>query len=278
MSASRFLSGVCLAMMVLSTSSQGGPVSTDPVLRDDLIKVSRHRVLFGHQSVGANILDGVRELASASGVPLQVVDVKAAVEIGPGTLGHTFVAENGNPLKKLASFEQAIGGNAVDLDMALIKFCYVDIASDTDVKALFKQYQATLGRLRASHPRTVFVHVTAPLTDIQQGPKALMKKWIGRAPYGIAENIRRDEYNELLRQAYAGREPLFDLARVESTGRDGRQVKVEWRGQTLPALAGEFTDDGGHLNAEGRLKAARELISVLAAAGAVAPSVGTVEP
>ena len=278
MLASRFLFGMCLAVMGLAMNSHGGPVSSDSVLRDDLVEVSRHRVLFGHQSVGANILEGVSELAAGAGVPLQIVDVKAAVEVRPGTLGHTFVAENGNPVKKLASFARAMGGSEVELDIALVKFCYVDITSDTDVRALFEQYQATLGRLRASHPRTVFVHVTAPLTDIQQGPKALIKKLIGKAPYGIAENIRRDQYNELLRQAYAGREPLFDLARVESTGRDGRPVKVEWRGQTLPALASELTDDGGHLNAEGRLKVARELISVLAAAGAVAPPVGIAQP
>jgi lysophospholipase L1-like esterase len=39
---------------------------------------------------------------------------------------------------------------------------------------------------------------------------------------------------------------------------------VQWNGGSAPALTPAFTDDGGHLNAAGRLRAARELVSVLA--------------
>jgi len=35
---------------------------------------------------------------------------------------------------------------------------------------------------------------------------------------------------------------------------------------TAPAMAPEYTDDGGHLNALGRARAAREFIAVLARA------------
>jgi hypothetical protein len=119
--------------------------------------------------------------------------------------------------------------------------------------------------LRAKHPATTFVHVTLPLTEEQGGAKALAKRLLGRAPGGTIENVRREEYNTLLRRAYAGREPLFDLARIESTAPDGSAVKVRWNGREAPALAAVYTDDGGHLNAAGRLRAARELVSVLAA-------------
>jgi hypothetical protein len=78
--------------------------------------------------------------------------------------------------------------------------------------------------------------------------------------------VRRDEYNRLLRATYAGREPVFDLARVESTAPDGTRVTVTWNGITAPALSPAYTDDGGHLNARGRLAAAREFLTVLAQA------------
>ena len=82
-----------------------------------------------------------------------------------------------------------------------------------------------------------FEHITAPLTTVQSGFKGSLKKLIGRAPYGAIENVRREEYNELLRQAYRGREPLFDLARVESTTLDETAVTGEWKGSVAPAMA-----------------------------------------
>jgi lysophospholipase L1-like esterase len=101
--------------------------------------------------------------------------------------------------------------------------------------------------------------------------KGLAKRALGRVPSGTVENLRREQYNRLLREAYAGREPLFDLARIESTAPDGSPVRVQWKDMTAPVLYPAYTDDGGHLNAEGRRRAARELIAVLASARAPRP-------
>ena len=234
-------------------------------LADDLKIVAQERVYFGHQSVGKNVLDGLRELSAAQGVAVQVTEVPQASSLkGPG-VGHLFVPENGDPLLKLANFEKALGeGSAVDI--ALVKFCYVDIKADTDMRALFAAYQKTIAELRARNPRTTFVHVTLPLTTVQSGPKAWAKRLMGRAPYGTIENVKRDEYNTLLRRAYAGREPIFDLARVESIDPSGRQATVEWDGKVAPAMVAAYTDDGGHLNHAGKLRAAEEFVRVLAAA------------
>jgi hypothetical protein len=233
-------------------------------VRAELQKIARSRIYFAHQSVGANLIDGLRELAGQEGVALRIAEMPQASGVGPATFGHTFVPQNGEPLKKLENFRAALGSASVDI--ALLKFCYVDINADTDVKALFARYQETIAELRAKNPRTTFVHVTLPLTEVQTGPKALAKRMLGRAPYGTIENVRREQYNALLREAYAGREPIFDLARIESTAPDGTAVRVTWQGQVAPAMSPAYTDDGGHLNAMGRLRAARELIAVLAAA------------
>jgi len=205
------------------------------------------RIYFGHQSVGANILQGVKEL----GAPLSLKD--------------EFLPENGEPLKKLENFAKAVGEGS-RYDIALMKFCYVDIDASTDAQALFARYRATIAELQAKNPRTIFVHVTLPLTTVQTGPKALVKRLLGRAPYGTIENVRRAEYNSLLRRTYGGREPIFDIARIESTAPDGAVATVTWDGSTVPAMAAAYTDDGGHLNAVGRARAAREFIAVLSAA------------
>lgn len=237
----------------------------DRNLRADLERISKRRIFFGHQSVGENVLDGLRDLGRSAGVAARIDLVQTAASVKPGTLGHAFVAENRNPVGKLQAFAEAMAPRSAGVEIALLKFCYLDFTPGTDAKALFERYRSTVDGLRARNPGTTFVHVTAPLTDVEKGAKAFAKRLLGRAPYGFAENLRREEYNALLRQAYGGYEPIFDLARVESTAPDGSAVLAEWQGKTIPAMAAAYTDDGGHLNANGRMRAARELVSVLAA-------------
>ncbi len=246
----------------------------DAGLRADLERVAQRRIFFGHQSVGDNVLDGVKQLATIGGVSVRIAETRTASAVGPATLGHARVGENRYPLRKLQDFEQAFGQQPAGIEIALVKFCYTDITAETDPKALFAQYRDTLERLRTKNPGMILVHVTAPLTHVQGGPKAFVKRLLGRAPYGTIENARREQYNALLRQTYQGRDPIFDLARVESTAPDGTLITAEWQGSVAPALVPAFTDDGHHLNAAGRLRAARELISVLAAAPARAKVAG----
>jgi hypothetical protein len=234
----------------------------------DLRILSGRTIFFGHQSVGENLLEGVQDLASREGVPLRIQETRGAALLA---LGHGLIAENGDPLRKLRSFEEALGSGAV-ADVALMKFCYVDIGSDTDVAGLFARYQETLREMKARHPRTTFVHVTAPLTTVQGGARAIAKRVLGRPPAGLLENARREEFNALMRKAYQGLEPLFDLAREESTGPDGSIEAVTWKGKSVPALHPAYTDDGGHLNQEGRLRAARALVAALAAAPVAGPA------
>ena len=47
-------------------AAREGPYLTAPV-KDDLALVAEARILFGHQSVGSNLLDGLTALAEAAG-------------------------------------------------------------------------------------------------------------------------------------------------------------------------------------------------------------------
>lgn len=238
--------------------------AADPALRADLEKVAGRAIFFGHQSVGANILEGVKELASQEGVALRIVEVGDAGQVGPGTFGHAFIPENGRPDLKLEGLARALGPGPAAVEVAFLKLCFVDVVGTTDARALLERYQATLRTLQARHPRTTFVHVTVPLTTVQSGWKALVKSLLGRAPYGFEENVRREEYNALLRRAYQGKEPLFDVALLESTGPGGRAETTTVKGRTVPSLVPAYTDDGGHLAGVGRRVVARALVRFLA--------------
>jgi hypothetical protein len=248
---------------VAAVAIAGAARAGDPQLRADLEAVARRTILFGHQSVGNDLLAGVRDLAAREGVALRIAEVKSAQGLAPGAFAHTPVAENGNPLLKLQSFERALGQDPAPVDVALVKFCFVDVMERGDAKQLFARYQAALRTLQARHSKTTFVHVTVPITAIPTGPKAFVKRLLGR-DRSQEDNVRREEFNALVRAAYHGREPLFDLARQEATRPDGRTETVEVDGRQVPVLVPAYTHDGGHLNEAGRLRAARELVRLLA--------------
>lgn len=263
-----------LAMTVIACAPTSAPSGAAPAApapaasaapREDLALLAGRSVLFGHQSVGGNILEGVERLVSTAGVGPRVARLDAMVAPSPGVLGHVLLPEDGDPARKMRAFAEAIdrlGDRAPDL--ALMKLCWVDFdAPATDVAALFELYRKTMADLQARHPRTTFVHVTVPLTRPRGGVKATVKRLLGKAPWGVAENARREEFNARMRAAHG--DPVFDLAHLESTGPAGERVTVEWQGRAVPAMSPAFTDDGGHLNVRGQDAVARALVAQLAA-------------
>ena len=81
--------------------------------------------------------------------------------------------------------------------------------------------------------------------------------------YGDIPNVKRNEYNALLKSEYEGKDPILDLAAVESTYPDGKRESFEHDGKVVYALIPGYTYDGGHLNEIGRYRAANELLKVL---------------
>ncbi|MEO6097080.1 MAG: SGNH/GDSL hydrolase family protein [Fibrobacteria bacterium] len=245
--------------------------ATDTDFIRELAVLKRARILFGHQSVGQNILDGLAALltaagdAAAGGPRIRTWDGKSP-DSGSGIVS-AFIGENTHPESKCRAMETLFAQPGVQaFDVALMKFCFVDFGGDTDPAALLAAYRETIAGLKARHPGTVFVHVTAPLTAISLRDKltAPIKHLLGR-PRPEASNIRRNAYNRMLRQAFPG-EPLFDIARLESLRPDGTRAAFRDGDAELDCLAGEYASDGAHLNAEGSRRLARGLVTTLAAA------------
>lgn len=229
-------------------------------------KLGAKSIYFGHMSVGNNIMEGVQDILREN--PDAELDVRETESIDPagkGLFAHSPIGDNMHPLKKIANFKTKIANNIGDhADIAFFKFCYIDIKADRDTEQVLTTYQQTMSRLKQKYPKTTFVHVTVPLTVVQTGWKVPVKKLIGKAPGGYLDNIVRNRFNQKLIGAYAGKEPVFDLARVEATRPDGSVVTFKWEGKTYLGMSGYYASDGRHLNAQGRRYAAEQLIVFLA--------------
>lgn len=238
----------------------------DSVPQEVWARLATKKIYFGHQSVGDNILVGVRELlAQHPQIGLRVQErAELAMPVSP-VLSHSYVGKNELPQTKNDAFTQAIGGALRNnVDMAFFKYCYVDIGPATDPAALFHTYKKTMDDLKKHNPNVMFIHVTAPLTTTQGGWKAMVKKLLGRSLGGYPDNARRNEFNDLLRKEYVGKEPVFDLAKLEATRPDGSMVTFKYQDREYTSLAPEYTEDGGHLNTLGRKIIAEQLLLFLA--------------
>ncbi len=258
---------LCAACGGSSVQQQGVPVPT----RSDLTETAKarlatKRIFFGHQSVGGNILDGLADLVREEpALDLRVVGLDGIPNTVGGFFAHARVGQNGHPAAKTDEFARLLDeGLASRIDIAFHKYCYVDFAENTNANAVFLHYRNTMARLRMTYPNIRLVHVTVPLVAVQTGAKSVVKRILGRAPTGYQDDFLLEEFNELMRQEYAGREPLFDLAAIESTAPDGTQESIRFNRASVRALYPLYTNDGGHLNEIGRRRLAAELIGLLA--------------
>lgn len=244
----------------------------DPGAPIDWAAVRGRRVFFGHQSVGDNILDGMCDLASAAGEAApQVISLDAGgaqglagagstgAPSGDGFLAEAHIGENGDPAAKMADFARLMrGGVGAAVDVALMKFCYVDFGRRTRPDRLFDDYLAMADRLAQEFPDVTLLHATVPLTT---GPSLA--------------NALRGAFNSMLRERYAA-DRIIDIAALETgttpvdrAASDGSRRRIDvpaaFARETLdPAL----TTDGGHLNDLGRRRVATGFLRALASATA----------
>lgn len=247
----------------MTESASEAPVASfNDITPDQWKTLAERRIFFGHQSVGGNVMDGVAELiAGDPRIPLRVAEATTLDSSAGAGLFHARVGTNGDIGSKSEAFASAT--RSLSPSVALLKYCYVDITGASDPELLFREYRDRMLRLRAENPDLIIVHSTMPLTDLEGRREWLMAKVRGGDTKRDL-NLIRSRYNELLRAEYVGKEPVFDIARIESTLADGTRTFFRSRGRDVPFLAPALTDDGGHLNADGRRAAAEQLLALLA--------------
>ena len=241
--------------------------------KSDLAIVGQTRIFFGHQSVGNNIIEGVRDIQKdVGGQGLKLIELGDATEFPPSFLLHSKVGKNTDPASKCDDFKRMIDHQLTGkIDYAMLKFCYIDINDSSDVEAVFEHYRRTLDALKAGHPDITFIHVTAPLRHSESGLGIWIRELLRKPNRSKLDNIKRNIFNDMLHSTYPD-DPIFDLAASESTYPDGRRETFRYHGNTYFGLIGNYTSDGGHLNETGRKHVATDLIHSLAAIISANPS------
>lgn len=258
------LAAVAMALGCNDMTERSALPSSD--VQADLTELAQARVYFGHQSVGGNVLDGLAKLSAESGVALRIVEAPAGVDDGQPGLVHARVGKNSEPATKCDAFGRFLAeAPGTRWDAAILKFCYADLGERTDIQPaqLLDLYKRMVSSVRAARPDLVLVHSTVPLNSNGLGTGDRVKGFLGMGTSKDANNMRKNRFNDLLRAEYRG-EPLFDVARAESTRPDGARTGFKKDGQFFFAMAREFTSDGGHLNPEGQAWVAREFARSLA--------------
>jgi hypothetical protein len=236
------------------------------VPKEEWSKLSTLKIYFGHQSVGNNILSGIKDLMDQYPyIKLGIVETTDSKDMGKGVLAHSRVGQNNDPRAKLDDFSKILNeGIGKKADIVALKFCYLDIDKKTDVSKLFEDYKLSIQKLKQKYPDLKIIHFTEPLTVSNTSWKTTLKKILGKKDFWeFDDNIRRNQYNEMLVKEYAGKEPIFDIARIESTKQDEARQSFELNGETYYSLSPEYTKDGGHLNEVGRKIVAENFLLLL---------------
>ncbi len=211
------------------------------------------RIFFAHQSVGRDIIGGLERMQGTGSRPaLRIHNLASGAPPAGPLLIHVDVGKNGEPASKLKHFRELLeGGLGGSIDVAMLKFCFWDIRRDTDVDALFSEYQSTFASLEKAFPAVQFVHATVPLTAADRDWRAGVRRIFGRPVPTTLDNQARHRFSTLIRGHYEGKHPIFDIEAAESDDDENG----------IPFLAASLTHDGGHLNDAGQLRVASQFIT-----------------
>jgi hypothetical protein len=240
----------------------------DANLKENFKIFKEQKIYFAHQSVGENILKGIYDLGNEIGesdINIINLDKIDNLDSLPSSyLLHSKIGENEHPGLKCEDYASKFKGPlAGKVKYALLKFCYIDINQNTNVDSIFSVYKETIDTLKTQNPDIVFVHLTVPLRLFSESFTMKIREFLGQSNRHKLDNIKRNAFNDLLLKTYAA-DPIFDLAKVESTFPDGSRFSFQHEGKPIYGLVDDYTNDGGHLNALGQRVIGQALINYIA--------------
>jgi hypothetical protein len=226
-------------------------------------QLSRKRIYFAHQSIGYNIVSGLESIKDhVPQMQLNIVETKDFDSIMSGAFMHSSIGRNCDPVSKFEDFEKVMS-KADNIDIALLKLCYIDIDETTDLKEIFDKYVYTYDNLEKKHPNVKFIHMTVPLRISSAPWKNFIKTIIGKPLSEQQINIKRNQFNQMIIEKYGSTGLVFDIAGFESTYPSGRKQTFSSKGEKYLSLVPAYTDDGGHLNPLGKKIIASEMLKFL---------------
>lgn len=207
-----------------------------------IAKAAAMRLYFEHASVGTNIATGLDSLYSSDSRYNRgkFVDYARGNPL-PNYKVDWFVSTLTKP--EATGPEPPPYQNPAVYDAMMMKFCYIDDRDNKlevigSIEALFEHYRDEMNKLESLFPGTAIVWWTMPLETEASGNS----------------NSRKQTYNNLIRNyCNANNKILFDIADIESHDPAGNHITSSG----YECLYSAYTDDGGHLNETGSLRAAK---------------------
>ncbi len=140
-------------------------------------RLAQQRIWFGHQSVGSNIIEGLKDLHQIHPqINVNLLETSDPATVNSPGLIHFTIGQNAYPQSKIIDFNKIVQRNSTQKpNIALFKFCFLDIDSKTDISQVFKDYKTMMDRLIKTFPNTKFVQVTVPLTTEPRGKSKLIR-------------------------------------------------------------------------------------------------------
>lgn len=203
--------------------------------------------------IPSSALDAARALhmsldhASVGGNILDGMNDLASADASRYAFPNWYWHERGNPgwQPKVDQFTDWVTAHQSEYDVMQMKFCFIDDDAN------FTYYRDAMLALETAHPTKQFVWWTMPIET--------------------SGNQNRDAFNSAVRSyAQANDKPLYDIAAIESHDASGAPNTEGG----FEAMVEAYSSDGGHLNATGRLRAAKGMWWMMARLGGWDPGGG----
>lgn len=226
--------------------------------------ISQKRIYWGHRSIGSNIINGIRDLVQKyPQIKVKISRPEDGIRADEGCVIHYRVGQQASP-ETIALDFMALSDTAVQRDIDFVLAGFTPFYGEKDMDGILSDYKAAVGFLKKKYPDTIFIHETFPLLHSETTWKTRIKKILGRSgTWEYARNIRINEFNKRLREAYLDKEPFFDIAKIQSTLPDGSRSVFTLAGERYYHMVRDYTYDNYHLNEKGREIVARHLLSLL---------------
>jgi hypothetical protein len=247
------------------TDSNIKTADINEVSQEDWEELAAKTIYFGHQSVGNNIVAGMTQVMQEHPeVKLSIKEAQGDQDLNGPVFAHSAIGKNRDPQSKISEFKNKMhSGMGKQVDIALFKFCYIDINGNTDINAMFEEYASAMDELQREYPNVTFVHSTVPLEVAGSPLKNKIKKMIGKPLYQQEANMKRNQFNQMLLNKYTGQSPVFDLAGYESLSGAGKRTGFKAGGGNYFTLNPAYSSDGSHLNSQGQTAIATQFLVFL---------------
>jgi len=142
----RFVGGrSCFAQVTMSPMATGAAVRWGAV--------AGRTIYFGHQSVGRDLIAGIKRLNHDGAIGLSLIQTEDPTSLTGPAFVHFLAGSNRDYASKNAALLRLLKTRKqADEAIVLLKYCYVDIGGDLDPDTLFSAYCEMMETIQSSIP------------------------------------------------------------------------------------------------------------------------------